>query len=200
MAAFHPAAERAAPDAPRERMLCARRLITTSLLSVRPSALCASMADASRDRMMNEIADGGASCTDGDASQKAVLVRGCDPQMAERAGKMLPPMLGNAQTLGVTDDDTFFDLLQQRTFDVIFFAPGACRFSAARQPIPGGNQVSAGWGLAEYKAKVREHQPHAAIVETTEERRAALTPSLSLSSLGLSLSLSLSLSFSLSLA
>ena len=152
-------------------MFGARRLITTSLLSVRPSALYASMADASRDRMIDAIADGGTSCTDGDASKKAVLVRGCDPQMAERAGKMLPPMLGNAQTLGVTDDDTFFDLLQQRTFDVVFFAPGACRFSAARQPIPGGNQVSAGWGLAEYKAKVQEHQPNAAIVETTEERQ-----------------------------
>lgn len=132
------------------------------------------MADASRDRMMNEIADGGgsgASCADGDASKKSVLVRGCDPQMAARAGKMLPPMLGNAQILGVTDDDTFFDLIQRRKFDVVFFAPGACRFSAARQPIPGGNAASAGWGLVEYKVKVREHLPDAAIVETTEERQ-----------------------------
>ena len=31
--------------------------------------------------------------------------------------------------------------------------------------------MSAGWGLAEYKAKVQEHQPNAAIVETTEERQ-----------------------------
>ena len=115
--------------------------------------------------MMKEIADGGSSCADGDASKKAVIVRGCDPQMAERAGTMLPPMLGNAQIRGVTDDDTFFDLLQQQAFDVVFFAPGACRFSAARQPIPGGNAASAGWGLAEYKAKVREHLPNAVIVE-----------------------------------
>ena len=84
---------------------------------------------------------------------------------------VLPPMLGNAQIRGVTDDDTFFDLLQQQAFDVVFFAPGACRFSAARQPIPGGNAASNGWGLTEYKAKVREHLPNAVIVETTEERQ-----------------------------
>jgi hypothetical protein len=98
------------------------RLVTASILSVRPSALhvtAIAMADASRDSMMNEIAGGGgggASCADGDASKKSVLVRGCDPQMAERAGKMLPPMLGNTQILGVTDDDTFFKLLRQQTF------------------------------------------------------------------------------------
>ncbi len=149
-------------------------LTTASLVWVRQSALyaTANMADASRDRMINEIADGGSSaCASGDASSKVVLTRGCDPVMAQRAGTMLPPMLGGAQLIGVTTDDEFFALLQKRKFDVVFFAPGACRYSAARQPIPGGNRASSGWTLAEYKAKVREHQGDAAaIVETTEER------------------------------
>ena len=121
--------------------------------------------------MLNEIADGGSSCANGDASSKVVLIRGCDPVMAQRAGTMLPPMLGNAQVSGVTTDDEFFALLQEREFDVVFFAPGACRYSAARQPIPGGNSASSGWSLTEYKAKVREHQGDAVtIVETVEER------------------------------
>ena len=154
-------------------MLASRALTAASLLWVRQTTVraTASMADASRSHMLNEIADGGSSCANGDASSKVVLTRGCDPVMAQRAGTMLPPMLGNAQVIGVTTDDDFFALLQERKFDVIFFAPGACRFSAARKPIPGGNSASSGWTLAEYKAKVREHQGDAVtIVETMEER------------------------------
>mmetsp|Transcript_13411 Transcript_13411/g.24020 ORF Transcript_13411/g.24020 Transcript_13411/m.24020 type:complete len:147 (+) Transcript_13411:98-538(+) len=132
------------------------------------------MADASRDRMVSEIGDGGSSsaCASEDASSKVVLSRGCDPVMAQRAGAMLPPMIGQAAVIGVTTDDEFFSLLQERKFDVVFFAPGACRYSAAHKPIPGGSHASAGWTIADYWAKVREHQGDAAIiVETTEERQ-----------------------------
>ena len=129
------------------------------------------MADASRDRMMGEIASSAGNCADGDASAKVVLARGCDPVMAERSGKMLPPMLGNVGIVAVTDDDAFFAKLAERKFDVVLFAPGACRYDAARQPIPGGNAATAGWTLANYRAKVKETQGEdAAIVETTEEK------------------------------
>jgi hypothetical protein len=80
-------------------------------------------------------------------------------------------MLGGVQIVSATDDDTFTRLLRERKFDVIFFAPGACRWDAARRPIPGGNKETRGWGLAKYRELVRELQgPDAVIVESTEER------------------------------
>mmetsp|Transcript_7937 Transcript_7937/g.12820 ORF Transcript_7937/g.12820 Transcript_7937/m.12820 type:complete len:154 (-) Transcript_7937:31-492(-) len=130
------------------------------------------MADASRDRMLGEIASGSDKCGqgDGDMSGKTILCRGCDPVMAEKAGKMLPPFLGNAALVSCTNDSDFFQKLQERKFDVIFFAPGACRFSAAGQAIPGGNSSSQGWGLEQYREKVKEHQgADVTIVETTQE-------------------------------
>ena len=39
---------------------------------------------------------------------------------------------------------------------MIAFAPGACRYDAAKKPIPGGNEHSEGWGLQEYKREVRK--------------------------------------------
>ena len=111
-----------------------------------------------------------AACAAGDASDKVILTRGCDPIMAERAGKMLPPLLGNVQMIAATDDVHFFELLASRKFDVVAFAPGACRFSAAKQTIPGGSLATKTWTLVEYKAKVREHQGEdVPVVETTAE-------------------------------
>ena len=154
-------------------MLTRLNVLTASLVARRAAFyVTATMADASRDRMINEIAAESGSCATGDASSKVVLTRGCDPVMAQRAGQMLPPMIGNAKMVGVTDDAEFFALLQQHKYDAILFAPGACRYSAARQPIPGGNDATSGWTLHEYKAKVREHQgDDVPIVETTEERQ-----------------------------
>ena len=126
------------------------------------------MADSSRDRMLGEIASGGAGAA-GDASSKVVLVRGCDPVVAERAGKMLPPMTGNAQYVGVTD--TFLELFQERSFDAVMFAPSACRPDAAGLAIPGSNAATQGWALEQYREKVRETQGEAVpILETTEEK------------------------------
>lgn len=131
-------------------------------------------ADASRDRMMSELASGVQAdlCTSGDAADKTILMRGCDPAMAVRAGKVLPPLLGNVQIVAVTTDEDFFSLLKsEQKFDVIGFAPGACRYSAAKQTIPGGNQETKNWTLEEYKAKVREHRgASVTIVETTQEK------------------------------
>ena len=120
--------------------------------------------------MIAEVASSGtASTTDG--SSKVILSRGCDPLMAQRAGQMLPPLLGGAQLVTATDDDTFFALLEERKYDAVLFAPGACRFSAAKQAIPGGNAATKHWTLEDYRAKVLEKQgAEVPIVETVEER------------------------------
>ena len=126
--------------------------------------------NSARDRMMADIGEG-ACATDGDyASSKTILVRGCDPIMAERAGEMLPPLLGNVNIEAATQDDRFFELLNSKKYDAVFFAPGACRWSAARKPIPGGNAESAGWSLDDYRVKVQQLQPSTKVVETCEEK------------------------------
>ena len=148
--------------------------LTTASLCTRRAvfATSAGMGD-SRDRMMGEIASAGSgSCASGDASSKTILIRGCDPVMAQRAGQFLPPQLGNVAIESSTTDDDFFAKLTATNFAAVMFAPGACRYSAARQPIPGGNAKTKGWTLEEYRFAVREALGDAVpIVETTEERQ-----------------------------
>ena len=125
----------------------------------------------SRDRMIAEVSQGGEMRAGGDASDKIILGRGCDPIMAERSQTFLPPMLGNAMLISVTDDDDFIKQLKERKFNVIFFAPGACRYNAVKRPIPGGNEKTSGWSLQQYRELVKDLQgPDAVIVESTEER------------------------------
>ncbi len=127
--------------------------------------------NSARDRMMADIGEGACATNDDDASSKTILVRGCDPIMAERAGEMLPPLLGGVTIEAATQDDVFFELLgSSKKYDAVFFAPGACRWSAARKPIPGGNAETAGWSLDDYRVKVQQLQPSAKVVETCEER------------------------------
>ena len=127
--------------------------------------------NSARDRMMADIGEGATCANDADdASAKTILVRGCDPVMAERAGEMLPPLLGGVTIEAATQDDAFFELLNSKKYDAVFFAPGACRWSAARKPIPGGNAETAGWSLDAYRAKVAQLQPSTKIVETCEEK------------------------------
>jgi hypothetical protein len=168
---------------PRMLLLLAAASITSSRLSALaamadPGQAAADAAlkqaeqarNSARDRMMADIGEG-ACATDGDdASSKTILVRGCDPVMAERAGEMLPPLLGGVTIEAATQDDVFFELLSSKKYDAVFFAPGACRWSAARKPIPGGNAETAGWSLDDYRIKVSQLQPSAKIVETCEER------------------------------
>jgi hypothetical protein len=68
--------------------------------------------DASRERMLREVKEGAASCADGDASDKIVLCRGCDPVMAARSKEFLPKMLGNVDMVMTTDDAAFFAAMQ----------------------------------------------------------------------------------------
>ena len=89
-------------------------------------------ADASRDRMIAELKTGaGGGGTGG--SHKHLLIRGCDPVMAKRAGEFLPKMLDDAKLTSATDDDTFLKLLRDTNtkYDVVVFAPGAMRWDAA---------------------------------------------------------------------
>mmetsp|Transcript_6466 Transcript_6466/g.9610 ORF Transcript_6466/g.9610 Transcript_6466/m.9610 type:complete len:105 (+) Transcript_6466:10-324(+) len=90
--------------------------------------------------------------------------------MAERSKGFLPQLIGNAQIETTTDDVAFLAAISQRKYDVVCFAPGACRWSAAKKPIPGGNEATRGWGLDEYRDFVRLHQgADVPIVETTQE-------------------------------
>ena len=124
-----------------------------------------------RDRMMAEIAEGVREGESIDFSAKRILARGCDPQMALRASKVMPSLLGGVELVSCTDDDEFVAKLRERQWSVVFFAPGACRYHAARMPIPGGRAHTRGWSLAEYRALVRQHQgEEIQIVETTDER------------------------------
>ena len=70
----------------------------------------------------------------------------------------MPPQLGNVAIESSTTDDDFFSKLAARNdFAAVMFAPGACRYSAARQPIPGGNAKTKGWTLEEYRFAVERH-------------------------------------------
>ena len=124
-----------------------------------------------QDRMMAEVVQGAGDGESMDFSAKSILARGCDPQMALRASKVMPPLLGGVEFVSCTDDDDFVAKLRERAWSVVFFAPGACRYNAANMPIPGGRAHTKGWGLAEYRALVRQYQgDQIPIVETTDER------------------------------
>ena len=128
------------------------------------------MAEDRRSCMLEEIATGGQDPAAVDGRAKTVLIRGCDPLMADRAGKMLSPLLGHATIISATEDTTFLPLLESRTFDAILIAPGACRHAAKARPIPGSCAATHGWTLADYRKKIHTAQPGVPIVDTVEER------------------------------
>lgn len=105
-----------------------------------------------------------------DHSDKSILARGCDPQMSAYASKILPPLIGNPEYIPTTNDDDFINKLISRKWSVVFFAPGACRYSATVMPIPGGNNDTKGWTLEEYKELVYKYQgKDIQIVEAIDE-------------------------------
>jgi len=128
-------------------------------------------ANDARDRMMGQISEGAPDAESLDHSNKSILARGCDPQMALRASKMLPPHLGNPTLVSTTNDDDFIAKLQSARWSVVFFAPGACRHDRANNPIPGARAQTHGWRLTQYRELVRQHQgDDVQIVQTTDER------------------------------
>ena len=127
----------------------------------------------SRTGMLNAIKAGSKAGTAAamDHSNKIILARGCDPVMAAKSMEFLPKMLSGVKITACTDDEEFLNLVEStHKFTAIFFAPGACRYDAAKQPIPGGNTRTQGWSLADYREFIRKHQGESvAIVETQEE-------------------------------
>ena len=108
-----------------------------------------------------------------DNSRKRVLARGCDANLSLSFAKVAPSMLGNAEYIPTTTDDDFIDKLKSQKWSLIYFAPGACRFSAAKQQIPGGNMDTKGWTLAEYRELIEELQGREVkVVETPFENEA----------------------------
>ena len=107
-----------------------------------------------------------------DNARKSILARGCDPLASLEASRAIPPLIGNPEYVPTTNDEEFIAKLESRDWSVVFFAPGACRFSKANQPIPGGNKQTNGWALEEYRELVRKHQgDKIQIVETPDERQ-----------------------------
>ncbi len=108
-----------------------------------------------------------------DNSNKSILARGCDPVLSARFAKIVPPLIGNAEYVPTTDDNDFINQLKSRKWSVIYFAPGACRYNAAKRQIPGGNYDTQGWSLEEYKKLIRELQGNEIqIVESLHEQGA----------------------------
>ena len=93
-----------------------------------------------------------------DNSTKSILARGCDPVASLHASKAIPPLIGNPEYIATTSDADFIEKLTSRNWSVVFFAPGACRFSAAALPIPGGNEQTRGWSLDQYREIVKRLQ------------------------------------------
>ena len=105
-----------------------------------------------------------------DNSNKSILARGCDPYLSQSAAQFLPPMMGNPEYVASSNDNDFIEKLKSRKWSVIYFAPGACRYNAAKMPIPGGNENTQGWSLEEYHQMVRKYQgDDIIIVETPSE-------------------------------
>lgn len=78
--------------------------------------------------------------------------------MAQHAAQAIPPHIGMPEYVAATSDDDFVNQLRSREWSVIFFAPGACRLSAAGAAIPGGNEKTAGWSLDHYRELVKQTQ------------------------------------------
>ena len=107
-----------------------------------------------------------------DNSKKSILARGCDPELSRWASKAFPPLLGNPDYVPTTNDVDFVEKLQSREWSVVYFAPGACRYSAANKAIPGTNAQTQGWTIAEYRELVKKYQGDSIqIVETPEEKK-----------------------------
>ena len=102
--------------------------------------------------------------------KKSILARGCDSYLSLNASKVIPPLIGNPEYVPVTNDIDFLEKLKSRKWSIVYFAPGACRYSNAKLSIPGSNSKTQGWTLTEYKNVVIELQGDGVkIVETPYE-------------------------------
>lgn len=105
-----------------------------------------------------------------DNSNKTILARGCDANLSAQFAKAASPALGNPRYVPTTTDDEFLRLLREEKWSVIYFAPGACRFSAAGVTIPGASTETRGWTLDDYRPLIEELQgADVAVVESLYE-------------------------------
>lgn len=108
-----------------------------------------------------------------DNSKKSILARGCDPRLSLQFAQVAPQLLGNVEYIPTSNDVDFVEKLKSRKWSVVYFAPGACRYSAAKMQIPGGNQNTEGWTLEEYYELIHKLQgDEIQIVETPYEQDA----------------------------
>lgn len=108
-----------------------------------------------------------------DNSKKRILARGCDPQLSLRFAKVAPQYLGNVEYIPTTNDLDFFEKLKSEKWSLVYFAPGACRYSAANMQIPGGNIDTKSWTLDQYSKVIQELQgEEIQIVKTVYEAEA----------------------------
>ena len=111
--------------------------------------------------------------TDSPHSNKRILARGCDPHLSLEFAKVAPSLLGGVEYIPTTTDEEFFEKLRNQEWSLVYFAPGACRYSAAKQRIPGSNEETKSWTLKEYKELILELQGNEIqIVETPQESEA----------------------------
>ena len=102
-----------------------------------------------------------------DHSDKRILARGCDPELSKSFAEYISPKLGNPTYIPTTSDDDFLYKIKNEKWDIIYFAPGACRYSAADMQIPGGISSTAGWSLDEYKDFIYQFQDEGVIIVET---------------------------------
>ena len=108
-----------------------------------------------------------------DNSNKSILARGCDPRLSTQFAQIASQVLGNVEYIPTWNDKDFIEKLKSQKWSVIYFAPGACRYSAQKMQIPGGNQNTKGWTLDDYSKLVYELQgDEIQIVETPYEQDA----------------------------
>jgi hypothetical protein len=100
---------------------------------------------------------------------KRILARACDTYAAQLAAHFIPRAIGNPEYIATTDDVDFLNRLQTESWDVVFFAPGACRYNAVSRPIPGSGGSTRHWSLNDYKAAIKQYQGQIPVVESLDE-------------------------------
>ena len=99
-----------------------------------------------------------------------MIVRVCDPFVAQQCSQLLPKLLGNVWITAVTDDGNFIDQLSKGNFDVCYLGTGFIRWSMAGKQIPGSNETTNSWSADDYKRMVISSQGEKiAFVDTPRE-------------------------------
>ena len=129
---------------------------TTLIKSLIAGIFLAVVANSNAQKTNNDMKQEQQKTTDN--SKKSILARGCDPRLSMQFAQVAPQLLGNVEYIPTTDDVDFIEKLKSRNWSVVYFAPGACRYSTAKMQIPGGNLDTEGWSLDQYHELINELQ------------------------------------------